>query len=175
MKRILIMVILLVLFFGCKFNSMNYAVSMEFPIEYYNLSFSEIVRVCSDEYDPEIKYRRDLDAWGVKDYWQSPTQTLNILTGDCEDYAILFMFLMKINFNMELYLIILDMGYVKEDGSEAYHAVVEYNGILYSPQRQNWIIEVGQYEQVRKISYEHTMEIATSRGSRGLLSIVVGG
>ena len=30
----------------------------------------------------------DREAWGVRDYWQIPRETLKLLHGDCEDYAI---------------------------------------------------------------------------------------
>ena len=36
-----------------------------------------------------IKYVSDPDVWKVKDYWQTPEETLELRTGDCEDVAIL--------------------------------------------------------------------------------------
>ena len=30
----------------------------------------------------------DREAWGVRDYWQTPRETLKLLHGDCEDYAV---------------------------------------------------------------------------------------
>jgi hypothetical protein len=43
--------------------------------------------------DLGIKYRSDRES-GFLDYWQSPTETAALLTGDCEDKAILFMHLL---------------------------------------------------------------------------------
>lgn len=36
-----------------------------------------------------IKYKYDNSVYGTSDYWQLPTETLNLHTGDCEDFAIL--------------------------------------------------------------------------------------
>ena len=36
-----------------------------------------------------IWYKHDEDVWNKKDYWQSPEETLKLLSGDCEDFAIL--------------------------------------------------------------------------------------
>ncbi len=41
-----------------------------------------------------IDYRTDEDEWGVSDYWQTPEETLDLRTGDCEDFVILDMMLL---------------------------------------------------------------------------------
>lgn len=38
-----------------------------------------------------IEYRYDMDEWNVRDYWQTPDETLDLRTGDCEDHVILDM------------------------------------------------------------------------------------
>lgn len=35
-----------------------------------------------------ISYQDDIKAWGAKDYWATPLESLAAGTGDCEDYAI---------------------------------------------------------------------------------------
>jgi predicted transglutaminase-like cysteine proteinase len=42
-----------------------------------------------------IKYADDGEMWGIMDYWQTPTETLRLGTGDCEDQAILLLSLIK--------------------------------------------------------------------------------
>lgn len=42
-----------------------------------------------------VKYKADVEAHGAYDYWQSSKETLDLRTGDCEDYCILFMEMAK--------------------------------------------------------------------------------
>ena len=36
-----------------------------------------------------IKYKKDKEQWDVEEKWQTPTETWNFKTGDCEDHALL--------------------------------------------------------------------------------------
>lgn len=42
-----------------------------------------------------ITYIHDIDVYGQRDYWQLPSETLDLRTGDCEDFAILFCTLLR--------------------------------------------------------------------------------
>jgi len=42
-----------------------------------------------------IRYMWDRDRWGVDDYWQLPSTTIKLGTGDCEDHAILLTSLLR--------------------------------------------------------------------------------
>ena len=63
----------------------------------YDKIFGKKVPVCQGVIDiniscnQDIQYRTDFD----KDYWQSPSETLRLGTGDCEDIAILKFFKLK--------------------------------------------------------------------------------
>jgi len=48
----------------------------------------------------DIKYQFDL-ASGSNDYWQTPEQTYTLQTGDCEDMAILLMYILKDKLNTD--------------------------------------------------------------------------
>lgn len=41
-----------------------------------------------------LKYKRDLDSYGVQDYWATVDETLTRGTGDCEEFAILKMWML---------------------------------------------------------------------------------
>lgn len=41
------------------------------------------------EFVRNIPYQSDYDLWGTSDYWATPTETLYLKAGDCEDRAIL--------------------------------------------------------------------------------------
>jgi len=42
-----------------------------------------------------IQYKYDTDVHGVRNFWQLPIETLQLKTGDCEDYAILLCSLLR--------------------------------------------------------------------------------
>jgi len=54
----------------------------------------------------QIKYEDDWIVWRMEDYWQTPTETLRLKTGDCEDYAILaYASLKKLGFYPKLFVL----------------------------------------------------------------------
>lgn len=53
--------------------------------------FIEKLRAVNSAVNRMIKYSSDRQTYGQKDYWATPTQTLDMGRGDCEDYAILKM------------------------------------------------------------------------------------
>ena len=44
--------------------------------------------VCVNDFFNRIPYQSDIAAWGTKDYWAAPLETLIKGRADCEDYAI---------------------------------------------------------------------------------------
>jgi len=53
-----------------------------------------------------LENKRDIDVQDVEDYWQTPEESYKLKTGDCEDHAILYMFILKRQFNLDSYLVI---------------------------------------------------------------------
>ena len=66
-----------------------------------------------------ITYKAD-----TSDYWQIPEETDQLKTGDCEDMAILFMYLCKTKLNINS-----DLVYI-EKGSDS-HVLPKINGTFY--------------------------------------------
>ena len=68
-----------------------------------------------------VTYRRDAETWGVTDYWATPRETLARRTGDCEDYAILKMALLR-----DLGVAETDMSLVvlRDESRGVFHAVL---------------------------------------------------
>lgn len=58
------------------------------------------------------------------DYWQNPTETLELKTGDCEDFCLLFMWLLHDRFNLVPELLIVVNG-------DSEHAMVRFDGVVY--------------------------------------------
>lgn len=58
--------------------------------------FRDVMRVDDEQrvrqinafFNHHVRFRQDIEVWGVVDYWATPLQTLAKGEGDCEDYAI---------------------------------------------------------------------------------------
>ena len=92
-----------------------------------------------------IKYRYDNETHGVGDYWQLSKETLELRTGDCEDYAILLCSLFRADgwSPNDVYVVLGTNG-------EAYHGWVKINfGILgwynIEPQGNGWNTLIGDF------------------------------
>jgi hypothetical protein len=48
--------------------------------------------------EKNIKYKGDVEQYGYEDYWASPGETVASGYGDCEDMAILFLYMVYVNF-----------------------------------------------------------------------------
>ncbi len=77
-----------------------------------------------------IEYRRDLDIYGVRDRWATPSETLSRRQGDCEDIAILKMAALR-SYGVDLDAMSLVIVY--DQKRRFYHAVlsVEVEGRNY--------------------------------------------
>ena len=69
-----------------------------------------------------LKYENDYDVHGVSEYWQLPTETIGLRTGDCEDYAILLCSLYRVSMYNENDVFVV-LGYTADSG----HAWVKIN------------------------------------------------
>ena len=89
-----------------------------------HLRFSTIEDVCTFV-SIIITYKKDSEIYGVPDYWQSPEETLNLKTGDCEDYCLLVLKLCQESNLGRPHLVYLPA---------LEHGVVYHNGKVYEPQ-----------------------------------------
>ena len=91
-----------------------------------------------------IQYATDASHDSTSDYWQSPAQTYDSRLGDCEDYAILMMYL--IHRNMEGWPDLI----IGQDES-GLHAWISYKGVSYEAQGGGLIDS--SYDQLKVIPY----------------------
>jgi len=78
----------------------------------------------------QIRYREDIEIYGVSDYWAIPHEFFDNELGDCEDYSLTKYFALKdIGFKTDD----LQIAVVKDVNINIYHAVltVKYNGQKY--------------------------------------------
>jgi transglutaminase-like putative cysteine protease len=92
-----------------------------------------------------IQYKDDALVYGVGEYWQFGKETVNLRTGDCEDFAILLCSLYRANgFSAD------DVYVVVGRNAEGYHAWVRINlGTIgwhnVEPQENGMATFVGDY------------------------------
>jgi len=70
----------------------------------------------------QIEKKKDIDVHGIAEYFQLPEETWKIESGDCEDFSLLFQYIIKKQFNYDSDLIIVDQG-------KEYHAIVYIHNI----------------------------------------------
>jgi predicted transglutaminase-like cysteine proteinase len=86
-----------------------------------SLSFEGKVNAVNEFYNKKIAYMEDIDAWGVKDYWATPLETLKKGAGDCEDFAIAKYFALE---QLGVPREALKITYVKSDQFKEAHMVL---------------------------------------------------
>lgn len=68
-------------------------IDIEIPTrDNYDLQVIECLKYVKNN----IKYKGDINSWNTTEYWQTPQETLDRLTGDCEDGAILMYILCRL-------------------------------------------------------------------------------
>lgn len=78
----------------------------------------------------QVRYREDIRAYGVSDYWAIPKEFFDLEFGDCEDYSLTKYFALKaLGFSLEQLRIVV----VKDVNINVFHAIlmVHYQGKNY--------------------------------------------
>jgi hypothetical protein len=99
--------------------------------------------------DARVRYLGDA-IHDKLDYWQSPDQTWEWKAGDCEDYALLVMYVMHRDLG----------GWPKLACGKVpggYHAWVEYEGEQYEAQSGAVVTDDPDYQALSYIEYGHAM------------------
>lgn len=88
-----------------------------------------------------VTYQYDIDAHGQSEYWQLPSETLNLGTGDCEDFAILLCTLLRA-YGVPADEVYVGLGHYDEPGKTGHAFLFEhwYEGQwrAIEPQQSAW-------------------------------------
>ncbi|MBN2239024.1 MAG: transglutaminase domain-containing protein [Dehalococcoidales bacterium] len=88
-----------------------------------------------------VGYRSDIDIHGQSDYWQTPAETLELGTGDCEDFAILLCSILR-SYGVPADQVFVATG-ISADKTSAHAYLVErwYRGVwqVVEPQSGGWL------------------------------------
>lgn len=126
----------------------------------YNNIHEELI-LLSEEIAIEITY----EAEGGRDYFQSPEETVKLKTGDCEDFAIYFMWKAKEMFNINVSFII---AYVEDVG---FHALCSYEDVYYDPTLNLNFEELpSKMTEIASLNYSTVMLYATGFYTKGDLN-----
>ena len=95
------------------------------------------------------------------DYWQTPEQTYTLKTGDCEDFAILVMWIIWEKLKIDSRLIL-----ISKDGIG--HAIISVNGEYYDPRNTGvmyrtmkaYPVDLSTWKILYTFSYDETMHQA---------------
>jgi predicted transglutaminase-like cysteine proteinase len=87
----------------------------------------------------------------IEDFWNPPQKTVEDGFGDCEDFCILYIAMLKKYFNTESKLVLVEVNGVD-------HALVKVDGEYHEPQYwvlRNHIIDINdnKYNVIREINY----------------------
>jgi len=134
------------------------------------------VTSCSFDYAfciPEIDSIEETFEWvslnvtskaDESEYWQTPDETMELLTGDCEDQAILLMYLIYKNTGIKSEMCIV---HGKTKGKiDVFHAVMKCENVFYDcPARSQGdldylILRWDSYTVLYYLSYTSTMRLA---------------
>jgi hypothetical protein len=98
-----IIILLAVLIAGCSIYTGQEDWDYHTPCDYTFQSIDELETWILTQLEPVD----DIDQYGQSDYWATPGETLAGMKGDCDDRAILFMYLARENFGYNPSLIVL--------------------------------------------------------------------
>lgn len=153
------LIIYISFFLNCNLQPFDLSMLNEinFNIEWNTLNeLQEIIK-------ESITYTKDYDKWKRFDYWQTPYLTWYYKTGDCEDRAILFSYILYQNGIKSIMRV---SQYRLPDDSKNYHAeifVSSENKVYLIPRERVFIkivYTMDYYEMMKQSYYNSRFNIA---------------
>lgn len=149
MRKILIIIFALTLLLSCTSLEDLYEPYKEYRYSVPDVSFNNIQSI-KDYVMTNITYKKDIDVHGHPEYFQTPEQTMQLRSGDCEDFHILMMVLIYTYLNKKGQLICVTNDKVS-------HISLYLNGIIvdYSTTYES----IDKYKQVMRMVFNSPIRI----------------
>jgi hypothetical protein len=103
-----------------------------------------------------VRYAPDTAGYGEIEYWATPEETYWSRSGDCEDYAILTLYLLERDVGVSGWLI---LGLDGEHPDEMGHAWIELDGVAYEP-RAGRPLATTKYSEVKRLTLGRALRLA---------------
>ena len=167
MKRI-ILLFLLFLFFSCTMNVDDYI----YKDQVWELIGRELMTIEEVEsfIENNIKYKSDMELYNKIEYFASPHEILTNKAGDCEDFVIIYLYL--------IYLVTGEKGVaigVHNNDINENHLMckVSFHDYFISPQyiKLNYT-EIYNCVVIKTISFDNLMTKSTSNNTRSTNTII---
>jgi hypothetical protein len=118
-------------------------------------SFGGLQQLSENIYET-IEHRTDAEVWG-EDHWQSPSETLTMGTGDCEDVVVLMAYIIHRDLGALPYAV----GGTNHTLNGMNHLWLMFKGQAYDPLYLHLdYTDPGDYEYVRRITFDELMRRA---------------
>jgi hypothetical protein len=170
MKKLWILVVVAIALVGCKiwfveddydpaFDEVDSGVYFNGPSGWYkDPGLAGVVLTtpieCCQWADRYVAYVSD-DIHDQLEYWQSPDQTYVWGSGDCEDFALLTMYVIRKELGGWPHLVL--GRYVYDDGEHGGHAWIEYEGCWYEAQTGQDVTNDYHYQLRELVPYGKAM------------------
>lgn len=103
-----------------------------------------------------LNYITDKEKYaGMKDYWQTPEETLKDRTADCEDYALLFIAYVEYKYGYKFNLLL-----TERNDNNAGHCLTRFDNTYYDPVNREILSETQFYKEYnvkREFTFDDAM------------------
>jgi hypothetical protein len=104
-----------------------------------------------------IEYKKDINVHGIFEHWQTPEETIQLMSGDCEDKVILFQWLCYQYLDIKPIRLNIFHSKVSSFGKSHNIAVIEKNNYIFNQLKK---YKKNGYVVLNKYTWEESIKLA---------------